>query len=256
MRVYGDLSDMNVDIESVQVLKDAGSTAIYGIQGANGVIIVTTKKGRTGNTKITYDGYYGTQVPLPGGFHLANTQEYANMRWAQQLNSGIAVPTHPQFGTGPTPVIPEYITPAGASSSDPNTNPATYDINTNQITLANQSGTDWFHEIFKEAPIQSHTLTASGASDKSTYLFSFNYLNQQGTLINTYLKRYAVRMNTLFNVKSNIRVGENAYIFYKENPSVTNQNEGNAISLLPYREPPIIPGMISWVIMAEQNPRV
>jgi TonB-dependent starch-binding outer membrane protein SusC len=239
--VYGDLSDMNVnDIESVQVLKDAGSTAIYGIQGANGVVIVTTKKGRQGKTRITYDGFYGTSIALPNGFNLANTQQYANVRWAQQLNSGIANPTNPQFGTGPTPKIPVYITPSGAAAGAPGTADSNYDINTNQITLANQQGTDWFHEIFKDAPIQSHTLTASGATDRTSYLFSIGYLDQQGTLINTYLKRYSVRMNTVFNVKEHIRVGENAYIFYKDNPSITNQNEGNAISNS-YRIPPIIP---------------
>ncbi len=218
--VYGDLADMNVnDIESVQVLKDAGSTAIYGIQGANGVVIVTTKKGRAGKTRITYDGFYGTQQPLPGGFHLANTQQYANVRWAQQFNAGIDTPSHPQFGKGLTPVIPEYLIPNGASASNPLTDPATYDINSNQIMKANPTGTDWFHEVFKPAAIQSHTVTASGASDKSSYLFSVGYLNQQGTLIDTYLKRYSVRINTVFNVKNNIRVGENAYVFYKDNPT-------------------------------------
>jgi TonB-linked SusC/RagA family outer membrane protein len=239
--VYGDLQDMNVnDIESVQVLKDAGSTAIYGIQGANGVIIVTTKKGRAGKTRISSDGYYGTQRPLSNGFNLANTQQYANVRWAQQFNAGIDTPSHPQFGKGLTPVIPQYLIPNGASSSNPLTDPATYDINSNQITLANPTGTDWFHEVFKPAPFQSHTITASGASEKSSYLFSVGYLNQQGTLIDTYLKRYSVRINTVFNVKDNIRVGENAYVFYKDNPQIGNQNEGNAISNT-YREPPVIP---------------
>jgi len=241
--VYGDLSNMNVnDIESVQVLKDAGSTAIYGIQGANGVIIVTTKKGRQGKARISYDGYYGTQLPLPGGFHLANTQQYANVRWAQQLNSGIDTPTHPQFGKGFTPVIPDYLIPNGVFAGAPNTDPSTYDINSNQITLANKTGTDWFHEVFKQAPTQSHTISASGGSDKSSYLFSFGYLNQQGTLINTYLKRYSVRANTVFNVQDHIRIGENAYIFFKDNPSLGggNQNEGNSISNT-YREPAIIP---------------
>ena len=239
--VYGDLADMNVnDIESVQVLKDAGSTAIYGIQGANGVVIVTTKKGRAGKTRITYDGFYGSQQPLPNGFNLANTQQYANVRWAQQFNAGIDTPSHPQFGKGLTPVIPEYLIPNGASASNPLTNPATYDINSNQIMKANPTGTDWFHEVFKPAAIQSHTITASGASDKSSYLFSVGYLNQQGTLIDTYLKRYSVRINTVFNVKNNIRIGENAYVFYKDNPQIGNQNEGNAISNT-YREPAIIP---------------
>ena len=66
---------------------------------------------------------------------------------------------------------------------------------------ANKTGTDWFHEVFKPAMIQSHTLSASAASDKSAYFFSLNYFNQEGTLINTYLKKYSVRANTVFNIK-------------------------------------------------------
>ena len=101
-------------------------------------------------------------------------------------------------------------------------------------------GTDWFHEIFKPAPWTQHTLSASAATDRSSYYFSFSYLDQQGTLIDTYLKRYSVSANTIFNVKDHIRFGENAYIFFKQNPHITNQNEGNAISNS-YRIPPLIP---------------
>ena len=238
--VQGSLHDLNVnDIESVQVLKDAGAAAIYGVQGSNGVVIVTTKKGKSGKAKVTYDAFVGTQRPLKNGFNLANTPEYASVIWAQAKNSGVN-PSHPQFGNGASPVIPDYITPSGAKEGDPNTNPAAYDINKNQITRANKVGTDWVHETFKPAMIQSHSISVSGGNDKSAYLFSVGYFNQQGTLINTYLKRYSVRLNTVFNVKDHIRIGENAYIFYKQNPGFTNQNEGNAISFT-YREPPIIP---------------
>lgn len=244
--VQGNLRDLNpYDVESIQILKDAGAAAIYGIQGSNGVIIVTTKKGR-GKAKINYDGYIGTQRPLKNGFDVANTQEYANAIWAQAVGSGVA-PEHSQFGNGASPVLPDYITPAGANEGDPGTDPANYVFNPgqpddNRIAKASIPGTDWFHEIFKPALIQSHTLSASGSNEKSNYFFSLNYFNQEGTLINTYLKRYSARINTLFNVKNNIRVGENAYIFYRSNPQIsgTNQNEGNSISNT-YREPPIIP---------------
>ncbi len=109
-----------------------------------------------------------------------------------------------------------------------------------QITKTNKTGTDWFHEIFQPAPIQSHTISASGGSDKSAYYFSLGYFNQQGTLIETYLKRYSARINTVFNVADHVRIGENAYIFYKQSPGFTNQNEGNALSFS-YRESPLIP---------------
>ena len=88
--------------------------------------------------------------------------------------------------------------------------------------------------------IQSHTVAALGGGERSSYYFSLGYFNQEGTLIGTYLKRYSARINTSFNIKDHIRIGENAYVFNKENPSFTNQNEGNAISYS-YRESPIIP---------------
>ncbi|PUZ27314.1 TonB-linked outer membrane protein, SusC/RagA family [Chitinophaga costaii] len=236
--VPGSLHDLNVnDIESMQVLKDAGSASIYGVRGSNGVIVVTTKKGKQGKTQVSYDGYYGVQVPLSKGFGLAGTKTYMDAIFAMQQNSG-NTPSHPQFGTG-TFSIPDYILPAGAKAGDAGTDPSTYNINTHQIMPANKSGTDWFHEIFRHAPIQSHNITASGGSEKNNFLVSLGYFDQQGTLINTYLKRYSVRVNSSFTT-GHLRIGENVYLVYKDNPKITNQNEGNAISYA-YREPPIIP---------------
>jgi TonB-dependent starch-binding outer membrane protein SusC len=236
----GSLHDLNVnDIESMQVLKDAGAAAIYGVRGSNGVVVVTTKRGRSGKVRVSYDAYYGTQRPLKEGFHIANTEETAQAYFRQAQNSGVAF-NHKQFGTGSTYSIPDYITPTRAKEGDPNTNPSTYALYTNQITRANKAGTDWFHEVFKPAHIQSHSISASGGGDKSSYYFSFSYFDQPGTLISTYLKRYSVRVNTTFNVKDKIRLGENAYVFYRQNPGFTNQNEGNIISHS-YRESPIIP---------------
>ena len=236
----GSMHDLNVnDIESIQVLKDAGAAAIYGVRGSNGVIVITTKKGRQGKVRVTYDGYYGTQRPLKDGFNIANTEETARAVFEGYANSGIS-PNHKQYGNGATPVIPDYITPFGTMEGGPNTDPSTYALYTNQITRANKQGTDWFHEIFKPASIQSHSISASGGSDKSTYYMSIGYLNQNGTLLNTYLKRYTARINTMFNVHDKIRIGENAFIFHRDNPQIGNQNEGNAISHS-YRQNVIIP---------------
>jgi len=237
--VSGSLHDINSnDIESIQVLKDA-SASIYGVRGSNGVIIITTKKGKAGKTNITYDAHYGIQT-AGKGFDLASPQQVANAVWQQQRNSGIANPSTKQYGSGNTPVLPDYITPYGAMKGDPNTDPSTYDINSNQITLANKAGTDWYHTIMTTAPLQSHTLTMSGGQNKSSYLFGVSYLNQQGVLLNTGLKRYSLRLNTVTTIKDRIRVGENAYVFLKTNPTVTTQNEGNPISFS-YRESAIIP---------------
>ncbi len=235
--VRGNLHDINVnDIESVQILKDAAA-AIYGVAGSNGVVIVTTKRGKTGKAKVTYDFYYGTTQKGPG-YEMANTQEEANAIWLQQKNSGIAVPSHAQFGTGPTPVIPDFITPAGVVGAGPD--PATYDINSNQITRANKTGTTWYDEITRNAKVQSHNISVSSGSDKSSYFFSLGYLNQEGILQYQYLKRYSVRANTQFTIKDKIRVGENAYIFFKDNPIFGNQSEGSPFTTA-YRESAIIP---------------
>jgi TonB-linked SusC/RagA family outer membrane protein len=231
--VQGNFNDVNAnDIESIQVLKDAGSAAIYGVQGSNGVVVITTKKGKSGRATISYDAYYGSQKPLSNGFRMAGSQEYADA--IQRSVGSVQYP-----GTGGA-ILKDYITPTAANEGDPGTNPATYNINSNQITKTNKVGTDWFHEVFKSAPRTFHNITASGGSDKSNYLMSVNYLNEQGTLLNTYLKRYAMRVNTNFAIGDHIRVGENAYLYHKDNPQITNQNEGNAISYT-YRQPPVIP---------------
>jgi TonB-linked SusC/RagA family outer membrane protein len=238
--VPGSMHDLNVnDIESIQVLKDAGAAAIYGVRGSNGVVIITTKKGRQGKARISYDGYVGTQRPLKKGFNIANTQETGNAIFSEFFNDSLPF-KNKQYGSGSGPVIPDYITPTGVVGTSALTDPATYALYTNQITKANKAGTDWFHEIFKPAMMQSHTVSASGGSEKSSYFFSLGYLDQEGTLIGTYLKRYSARINTVFNIKDNIRIGENVYFFNKQNPGFINQSEGNAISYS-YRESPIIP---------------
>lgn len=246
--VQGSLTNLNAsEIESIQVLKDAGAASIYGVRGSNGVIVVTTKKGK-GRSTVTYDAYVGTQRPAGGNpFNLLGTQGMADLTWLALKNSGQTL-SHPQYGSGASPVIPDYINNggnAGISGSISAADLAKYNITDfskpiYQIVAANKTGTDWFHEIFSPAMIQSHTVTASGGNEKNTYLFSLNYFNQQGTLMGTYLKRYSARVNTTFNITKNIRLGENLYVFNRDNPQVTNQSEGNAISMA-YREQPIIP---------------
>ena len=253
--VQGSLRNLNAnDIASIQVLKDAGAAAVYGVRGANGVIVVTTKRG-SGKATINYDAYAGTQIPLKGNvFNLLNTQGMADVTWLALRNSGQVTsngnPTHPQYGNGPKPVIPDYLVIGntfGVTGQPTAAQLESYNVdyskgNIYQITAANKVGTDWFHEVFKPAPINQHTVTASGGSDKSNYLFSLASMDQKGTLMNTYLKRYSLRANTTFNIKDNIRVGENVYLFYRNSRGAPsgNQSEGNPISMA-YRQQPIIP---------------
>lgn len=240
----GYLHDINAnDIASVQVLKDAGAASIYGVRGSNGVIIVTTKRGRNGKVQVTYDGYVGTQRPLKKGWGLANPTDAANAIWQGFFNDG-AAPTSKQYGSGPTPVIPDYLIPTGAKANAPGTDPSTYKLFTNQITLANKNGTDWYHEIFKPVTVTGHNISASGGSDRSVYFYSFNYADQPGTLIYTSLKRYSARINSTFSLLDNhVRIGENLFLVYKKNPGYTGLagvNNANSIGAS-YQIPTIVP---------------
>ncbi|MBV8391344.1 MAG: SusC/RagA family TonB-linked outer membrane protein, partial [Mucilaginibacter sp.] len=250
-----DMSAVNPnDIESISVLKDAGSAAIYGIAGGNGVIVVTTKKGKAGRATISYDGYYGTQRPIGGNpYHLMNPEQQSQLAFTAN-----DVATEALYPGGPG-VIPTYgyhgATAAGAFGTAGVTNdPAIlpyyhFDAANPQNDFliqkfATGAGTDWFHEVFTPAPTQQHTVTGSGGNDKNTYLFSLNYLNQKGTLLNTYEKRYQGRVNTVFSTANNhIRFGENGYVTYRENNGGYNgtfQQEGGPIAYI-FREMPIIP---------------
>ena len=247
------INDINPnDVASMQVLKDAGSASIYGSRAANGVIIITTRRG-TGKVKVQYDAYYGVQIPKSGNvWNLLNPQETAQLKFnaLRNANPNAAI-NDPLYGSGTTPVLPDYIAPQGAKEGDPSVDPSRYNVNPNytdaaqynafnRITRANKTGTDWFHEIFKTAPITSHNLAVSGGSPQGNYLFSFNYFNQQGTLINTYLKRYTIRSNSQYNIRENIRVGENIAFSVSDNPRVNALQEGSAIGMA-FREQTIIP---------------
>jgi len=247
----GDLSlfrDLSAsDIESVQVLKD-GQAAIYGARGSSGVIIVTTRKGR-GKPSVTYESYYGVAMPKTGNvWNKLDPQGMADLYWLAAKNSQQdvnGVVTSGQYGTGTSPVLPDYIKYGTKSGYTGPVDLTKYNNNYSKgdiflIVPANKKGTDWWDVMMDPAPMQSHTITASGAADKSTYLYSLNYLDQKGTLLNTYLKRYTARVNTTWNIKNNIRIGENLTVFYKENPRIGNNQEGNAINNTAW-EQPIIP---------------
>ncbi|MFC4871048.1 SusC/RagA family TonB-linked outer membrane protein [Negadavirga shengliensis] len=229
------------DIESIQVLKDAGAAAIYGVRGANGVILVTTKKGKSGAPTVSYQVSNIISHPLPGNpFNLLNSEEYVSV-----FNR--AFPNNDRFNRG----MPDYMYrgPAGAGvafAGDPEVDPSLYHYaspNRGQnyiIQEVNKEGTDWFHELFKRAPTTEHNITASGGNDNAKYLFSLGFLDQKGTLINTYLKRYSARINTEFNLGKNLRVGENLNIIYRENPGFNeNSDFGGIIETV--KQQPIVP---------------
>jgi TonB-linked SusC/RagA family outer membrane protein len=248
----GDLSsfrDLSAsDIESIQVLKD-GQAAIYGARGSAGVIIVTTKRGR-GKATITYESFAGMQMPKTGNvWNKLDPQGMAELYFLAAKNSGAVDAagnvSSPQYGTGKAPVLPNYIRYGTQSGYNGTVDLTKYNNNYSKgdiflIVPANKKGTDWWDVMFDAAPMQSHTITATGGQDKSSYLFSLNYFDQKGTLLNTFLKRYSARLNTTYSVKNNIRLGENLYVYYKQNPRIGNNQEGNAVNNTAW-EQPIIP---------------
>lgn len=229
--VQGNLNDIpSDDVESIQVLKDAGAAAIYGVRGANGVIIVTTRKGKAGRFQTTYDSYVGVQTPVVNDLNMMDPDEY--MATVLKVN-----PDFPLYQNG----VPDFTWrgPGGmgaVKAGAPEVDPIRYVFDPSNpgqnylIQSYNREGTDWFKQIFKPALMTNHNLTTSGGTEKLTFLLSLGYLNQQGTLVNTHLKRYSIRVNTEYKLRKNIRIGENLYVFYKDNPQENPNNPYTAIS--------------------------
>lgn len=158
------------DIESIDVLKDASATAIYGNRAANGVIIITTKKGKVGTGHISYDGYYGFQEPAKY-LDMMNLQQYANLE--NSLDDAFGLARRSDF-------------------ADP--------------SLLG-SGTDWQRAIFRSAPMQNHQVSVSGGNNNVTYYISGGYLDQQGIAVGSDFDRYSFRSNIDGKVNDWFRIG-------------------------------------------------
>ncbi len=214
------------DVESIQVLKDAASASVYGARGANGVIIVSTKKGKVGGAKVSVSAYTGVNYVSSNDFpELLNAEEYGQYWWKAYEGADLD-PTHAIYGSGASPVIPEYIKAGpytGAqlqalSVSDPAAyaaavDPENYDFENYQIVKS--ADTDWFNELFNPAQITSLQVGLSGGSDAGLYSISLNYYDQDDTSNEwSSYKRYTTRANSSFNITDNITVGENLQVSY------------------------------------------
>ncbi len=232
----GNLSQLNSnDIESMQVLKDASAASIYGARASNGVVIITTKKGKAGKTQFSADVYVGLQqISKSMQPKFVNGQQYADLTWANARATGNVDPTtgnpnNQLFGNGANPVVPDYIihTGVGVSASDPRADISNYTPE-EPIAEANKAGGDyWFRQLYRTAPIQSFNLNASGGSENGRYAFSGGYFNQEGILEYTGFKRYSLRANTEFNIGKRVFIGENIQLSYTDNVG-TSQNDDDA----------------------------
>lgn len=179
---FDDISFLNpADIENISILKDASSEAIYGIRAANGVVLISTKKGRSGQAVINYNGFVGIQ-------HVTNPVEMANAN---------------EFAT----LINELATANGAN---PILNPSDYG-----------KGTDWYHQVLRNALITNHQLSLSGGTEKSTYNFSIGYLKQDGIVETNDFTRVTARLQNDFQVFKSLKIG------YTVTSSASNSNDIN-----------------------------
>lgn len=188
------------DIASIEILKDASATAIYGSRGANGVVLITTKKGTAGKLKVNYDSYFGLQT-VANKLDLLDAQEYQDV-----LNAII------EDGGG-------------------NLNERVEEIQGN--------GTDWQDQLYRNAPVQNHNLSFSGGDESTSYFFSLGYFNQQGVVKYSGMERYNARLNLENKVAERYAVGINlntSYIYddYVSNGVGINENAGAIYAAINY----------------------
>ncbi|WP_257669917.1 TonB-dependent receptor [Parapedobacter tibetensis] len=205
--VTGGINFLNpADIESIDILKDASATAIYGARGANGVVIITSKKGKAGQAgRIELNSFYGVQQETKR-YDLLNAKEYAEIANEWLRNGG----QEPYFN----------------------------------IDEVENPGTDWQDVVLRAAPIQDHTLTFSGGSEKTQYSASGNYYGQDGILINTGVKRGSARVNLGHDVKDWLRFNVNLNLSRREQRSVPVNNGyrgGGSVLSAAASAPPTLP---------------
>jgi len=188
--ITGDISNINPDeIQDISVLKDASSTSLYGSRAANGVVIITTKRGKSGQTQVNMNAYYGVQqVPQKGRPDMMDAQEFAEFKKEVAVDNGQAV--DPMFQ-----------------------NPSQYG-----------KGTDWYNAVLRTAPIENYTLSINSNKEKLSTAVILGYFNQDGVLRNSNYKRYSVRANTDYKINDYVKVGINVAPTFTTNN--TPQSDG------------------------------
>lgn len=186
------LSTINpADIVSMEILKDASATAIYGAQGANGVVLITTKHGKSGEAKFSYDGMVAMSRQAVR-LNMMNLREYAQY-YNEMIEEGDIYETNPYYAT------PSLL----------------------------GKGTNWQDEIFRTAYQHQHQLSAQGGSDKVQYYVSGSYMDQQGTIIGSNFNRFSVRTNLDAQLKKWLKLGVNAtYAITNDNLKLADSNQG------------------------------
>ncbi len=177
----------NSDIESIEILKDASAIAIYGSRGANGVVLITTNKGKTGKTKVDYESSFGSQQ-LRKKLEMMNAEEYATLYNEQRTNDGQGA----------------YFTQDQIKSFG--------------------KGFDWQDLVFSNAPIQNHSLTISGGNEKTQFAISGGLFDQAGIIKGSNYKRYSIRTNINHDISKMFSVNYSATLTH--NTASQKNSEG------------------------------
>ena len=202
------------DIESINILKDASSTAIYGARGANGVIIITTKKGKVSAPVINYNSYYGFQK-VTNSIELMDPYNYVKL----------------QLEINPTATTVQYLTKPGRILEDYKT----------------IKGLDWFEKVLQTAPMQNHDFSIRGGNEKTKYSVSGSYFGQEGIFINTGFRRWQGRITLDQTINNKLTVGLNINYGNTKNYGLIAANgsgsAGIMYSIWAYR--PVTEGLLS-----------
>ncbi|GAA4406629.1 TonB-dependent receptor [Nibrella viscosa] len=207
--ITGNIAQLNPDeIEDISVLKDASSTSLYGSRAANGVVLITTKKGKGGRTNISFNAFAGTQqVPQRGRIKMLNAFEFAQFKKEYYEDQGQPVPV-------------EFQNPAEWANKD----------------------NDWYGAVLRNAPIQSYNLSISNNTERSNTSLVAGIFHQDGVVINNTYKRYSLRMNSNYNLSDKITVGFNvapSYVF--DNTPRTDGDRGTGILFNALHTWPVMP---------------
>ncbi len=183
------------DIATITVLKDAASAAIYGARSSNGVVVITTKTGKSGKTSIIYSGYAGAQTH---GYltPMTNAAEYKTLYNEMVANDNVGLAPNNPLLKSPIP---------------------------DSIQMDN---TNWMGSIFRTSPVQDHELAVSGGNDKTQYSVSGNYFSQDGIILNTWYKRYTLRTKLVSDVTAHLKIGTNLSFSYYDKNSVGSSGDG------------------------------
>ena len=203
------------DIESIDILKDASATAIYGSRGANGVIIITTKKGKTGKAKVSYNGSVSFSK-VRNTMDLMNAYDFVRMQ--QEIMEGeTKTITGPDGAETTIPMFDYYYLQNGLTLED-------------YKTIKQY---DWQDEIYRTAISHNHHVALNGGTEKMDYAASLSYSNQQGVIVNSELSRYQGRININQRINKSVKINASANYAsvtqYGANPSINQSQASNSL---------------------------